>query len=116
LPHERLSSLTLCQSKTQLEAQATPTTLDIEYTVCCTLVLLSAAHHCKICESDDKFGQLVAFLRSTQTKERSKFIVYFSTCACVSYFARLLAEFVKMDDFPILMLHSKLTTKVGCSS
>lgn len=39
----------------------------------------------QVCEADQKFNQLIYFLKQNKT---SKHIVFFSTCACVEYFSK----------------------------
>eukprot|EP00794_Sanderia_malayensis_P013842 gene13842-15288_t len=56
-----------------------------------------------ICESDEKFTQLVAFLRMHKD---AKHIIFFNTCACVEYFSRMLKLILKKAD--ILSLHGKM--------
>uniref|UniRef100_A0A3Q3D5M9 ATP-dependent RNA helicase n=1 Tax=Hippocampus comes TaxID=109280 RepID=A0A3Q3D5M9_HIPCM len=45
-----------------------------------------------VCRAEDKFNQLVAFLRQ---HKHQKQLVFFSTCACVEYFGRALEILVK---------------------
>ena len=66
-----------------------------------------------MCEADEKFSQLVAFLTARRDADSTfKAIVYFSTCACASYFAKLLGATVATPAMPILTLHSKMSPKV----
>ncbi|KAJ1337033.1 hypothetical protein BSLG_006793 [Batrachochytrium salamandrivorans] len=52
-----------------------------------------------IVKPDEKLGKLLYLLNSNQDK---KFIVYFSTCACVDYFYKVLSKW----NVPNLQLHS----------
>ena len=67
-----------------------------------------------VCRPDRKFVQLG---RLVQREPGLKFIVYFSTCACVEYFARLLLALKKekigslFDEVTIVALHGKMDTK-----
>ncbi len=63
-------------------------------------------------EQDVKFDQLVAFLTQTQKQSPSKFIVYFSTCACANYFGQQMKLLIDLPNFPILILHGKIAPKV----
>ncbi|XP_051906626.1 ATP-dependent RNA helicase DDX55 isoform X1 [Hippocampus zosterae] len=59
-----------------------------------------------VCRAEDKFNQLVAFLRQ---HKRQKQLVFFSTCACVEYFGRALETLVK--KVPIHCIHGKMKHK-----
>ncbi|XP_077863424.1 ATP-dependent RNA helicase DDX55-like, partial [Saccoglossus kowalevskii] len=59
-----------------------------------------------ICETDEKFNLLVAFLRKHKT---SKHIVFFSTCASVEYFSCGLADLLK--PMTLLSLHGKMKAR-----
>eukprot|EP00795_Rhopilema_esculentum_P015125 gene15125-6311_t len=61
-----------------------------------------------ICEIQEKFSQLVAFLK--QHKDE-KHIVFFNTCACVEYFSRVLKLILKKAD--LMSLHGKMKGKRG---
>ncbi|XP_038058990.1 ATP-dependent RNA helicase DDX55-like [Patiria miniata] len=56
-----------------------------------------------ICESDEKFNLLVAFLRKHRDE---KHMIFFSTCHCVDYFSKALSEILKKTT--ILSLHGKM--------
>jgi ATP-dependent RNA helicase DDX55/SPB4 len=76
--------------------QATPSSLQVHYT-CVPL--------------DEKFNQLVAFLRA-QVHEKRKMILYMCTCACVDYYARVLPAMPGLRKVPIVPLHRKIAAKV----
>lgn len=59
-----------------------------------------------ICKADEKFNQLVHFLRSRQ---QEKHLVFFSTCACVEYYGKALEALVKRVR--ILCIHGKMKYK-----
>ncbi|XP_053501760.1 ATP-dependent RNA helicase DDX55 [Ictalurus furcatus] len=59
-----------------------------------------------ICRTEDKFNTLVAFLRQ---HKHEKQLVFFSTCACVEYFGRVLEVFIK--NVTILCIHGKMKDK-----
>ncbi|XP_071789913.1 ATP-dependent RNA helicase DDX55-like [Asterias amurensis] len=71
-----------------MAAQRTPTTLKNYYLVC---------------ESDEKFNLLIAFLRKHKDE---KHMLFFSTCHCVDYFTKALVEILKKTT--ILSLHGKM--------
>ena len=61
------------------------------------------------CPLDQKLNQLVHFLRQHPD---SKVIVYFMTCACVQYFAAVIAECLKDDRARLVVpLHGKATAR-----
>ncbi|KAM4634546.1 ATP-dependent RNA helicase DDX55 [Polymixia lowei] len=72
-------------------AQKTPARLSNYYTVCRT---------------EDKFNNLVAFLRQ---HKHEKQLVFFSTCACVEYYGRALETLVK--NVSIHCIHGKMKNK-----
>ena len=55
-----------------------------------------------ICESEQKFSFLVDFL---QKHKGEKHMLFFSTCACVDYFSKLLLQILKHTE--ILAIHRK---------
>ncbi|XP_077442521.1 ATP-dependent RNA helicase DDX55 [Vanacampus margaritifer] len=59
-----------------------------------------------VCRAEDKFNQLVAFLRQ---HKHQKQLVFFSTCACVEYFGRALETLVK--KVPVHCIHGKMKHK-----
>ncbi|XP_031193821.1 ATP-dependent RNA helicase DDX55 isoform X2 [Mastomys coucha] len=63
-------------------------------------------NHYMICKADEKFNQLVHFLRSRQ---QEKHLVFFSTCACVEYYGKALEALVK--KVKILCIHGKMKYK-----
>uniref|UniRef100_A0A668W2E4 ATP-dependent RNA helicase n=2 Tax=Oreochromis aureus TaxID=47969 RepID=A0A668W2E4_OREAU len=72
-------------------AQKTPSRLSNYYT---------------ICRAEDKFNNLVAFLRQ---HKHEKLLVFFSTCACVEYYGRVLEMLVK--KVTIHCIHGKMKHK-----
>lgn len=72
-------------------AQKTPSRLSNYYT---------------ICRSQDKFNNLVAFLRQ---RKREKHLVFFSTCACVEYYGRALETLIK--KVTVHCIHGKMKNK-----
>ncbi|XP_051017406.1 ATP-dependent RNA helicase DDX55 isoform X1 [Acomys russatus] len=63
-------------------------------------------NHYMICKADEKFNQLVHFLRSHQ---QEKHLVFFSTCACVEYYGKALESLLK--KVKILCIHGKMKYK-----
>uniref|UniRef100_A0A8D3D772 ATP-dependent RNA helicase n=1 Tax=Scophthalmus maximus TaxID=52904 RepID=A0A8D3D772_SCOMX len=59
-----------------------------------------------ICRSDEKFNNLVAFLRQ---HKHEKNLVFFSTCACVEYYGRILEALVK--KVAVCCIHGKMKNK-----
>ncbi|XP_078277226.1 ATP-dependent RNA helicase DDX55 isoform X2 [Rhinoraja longicauda] len=59
-----------------------------------------------ICRADEKFNQLVAFLRQ---HKKQKHLVFFSTCACVEYYGSGLGKVVK--NVRIMCIHGKMKHK-----
>ncbi|KAF4527133.1 hypothetical protein B566_EDAN007234 [Ephemera danica] len=59
-----------------------------------------------VCEPQNKFAQLIAFLRHQRVCGTAKFMVFFSTCACVEYFEKLITKFV--SDLTIFSIHGKM--------
>ncbi|XP_031570437.1 ATP-dependent RNA helicase DDX55-like, partial [Actinia tenebrosa] len=56
-----------------------------------------------ICESEEKFSQLIGFLRA---RKDQKHMVFFSTCACVNYFSKALAKFI--PSVTMMALHGQM--------
>ncbi|RKP23405.1 P-loop containing nucleoside triphosphate hydrolase protein, partial [Syncephalis pseudoplumigaleata] len=73
--------------------QRTPATLQIGYLVC---------------RPDRKLAQLIRLILRDPSK---KYIVYFSTCAVVDYFSRLLAKLPRLKQIPLFALHGKQDPK-----
>ncbi|CAH7244335.1 ATP-dependent RNA helicase DDX55 [Phodopus roborovskii] len=63
-------------------------------------------NHYMICKADEKFNQLVHFLRNHQ---QEKHLVFFSTCACVEYYGKALEALLKRVR--ILCIHGKMKYK-----
>lgn len=63
-------------------------------------------NHYMICKADEKFNQLVHFLRNRQ---QEKHLVFFSTCACVEYYGKALEALVQRVK--ILCIHGKMKYK-----
>uniref|UniRef100_H2VDY0 ATP-dependent RNA helicase n=1 Tax=Takifugu rubripes TaxID=31033 RepID=H2VDY0_TAKRU len=61
-----------------------------------------------ICRSENKFNNLVAFLRQ---HKHEKNLVFFSTCACVEYFGRALETLIKKAT--VCCIHGKMKDKLG---
>uniref|UniRef100_A0A7M4FM17 ATP-dependent RNA helicase n=1 Tax=Crocodylus porosus TaxID=8502 RepID=A0A7M4FM17_CROPO len=59
-----------------------------------------------ICRADEKFNQLVHFLRQ---HKQEKHLVFFSTCACVEYYGKALESMVK--NAKIMCIHGKMKHK-----
>lgn len=59
-----------------------------------------------ICRSENKFNNLVAFLRQ---HKQEKHLVFFSTCACVEYYGRALETLVK--KVAVHCIHGKMKNK-----
>ncbi|XP_029940971.1 ATP-dependent RNA helicase DDX55 [Salarias fasciatus] len=59
-----------------------------------------------VCRSEDKFNNLVAFLRQ---HKHQKLLVFFSTCACVEYYGRALEVLVKKTS--VRCIHGKMKHK-----
>uniref|UniRef100_A0A673CR78 ATP-dependent RNA helicase n=1 Tax=Sphaeramia orbicularis TaxID=375764 RepID=A0A673CR78_9TELE len=72
-------------------AQKTPSRLSNYYT---------------ICRTEDKFNNLVAFLRQ---HKHEKLLVFFSTCACVEYYGRALEMLIKKVS--VQCIHGKMKNK-----
>ncbi|KAI8587585.1 DEAD-domain-containing protein [Geranomyces variabilis] len=81
------------ESLTNAEEQRTPSSLEIGYL---------------ICTPAEKMVQLIALLRSETEK---KFILYFSTCACVDYFYKILSGLSQLRGFAFHSLHGKMDAK-----
>ncbi|KAH9248273.1 hypothetical protein BASA81_014075 [Batrachochytrium salamandrivorans] len=61
-----------------------------------------------IVKPDEKLGKLLYLLNSNQDK---KFIVYFSTCACVDYFYKVLSQNGMCPNLQLHSLHGKMDPK-----
>uniref|UniRef100_M3XQZ1 ATP-dependent RNA helicase n=1 Tax=Mustela putorius furo TaxID=9669 RepID=M3XQZ1_MUSPF len=59
-----------------------------------------------VCKADEKFNQLVHFLRN---HKQEKHLVFFSTCACVEYYGKALEALVK--GVQIMCIHGKMKHK-----
>uniref|UniRef100_A0A5F9D0D0 ATP-dependent RNA helicase n=1 Tax=Oryctolagus cuniculus TaxID=9986 RepID=A0A5F9D0D0_RABIT len=59
-----------------------------------------------VCKADEKFNQLVHFLRN---HKQEKHLVFFSTCACVEYYGKALEALVR--GVQILCIHGKMKHK-----
>ncbi|XP_013777410.1 ATP-dependent RNA helicase DDX55-like isoform X2 [Limulus polyphemus] len=66
----------------------------------------SLTNYYTICDPNQKFNCLVSFLRDHQ---QEKLIVFFSTCASVDYFSRLLEGILK--KLTIISIHRKMRKK-----
>ncbi|KZT11312.1 DEAD-domain-containing protein [Laetiporus sulphureus 93-53] len=63
---------------------------------------------CMICKSSEKLLQLARIISFEVTRQQSsRFIVYFSTCACVEYFYRILTPFLPPNT-KLYSLHGHL--------
>uniref|UniRef100_A0A8D0IJ82 ATP-dependent RNA helicase n=1 Tax=Sus scrofa TaxID=9823 RepID=A0A8D0IJ82_PIG len=59
-----------------------------------------------VCKADEKFNQLVHFLRN---HKQEKHLVFFSTCACVEYYGKALEALVR--SVKIMCIHGKMKYK-----
>ncbi|XP_040843050.1 ATP-dependent RNA helicase DDX55 isoform X2 [Ochotona curzoniae] len=59
-----------------------------------------------VCKADEKFNQLVHFLRN---HKQQKHLVFFSTCACVEYYGQALEALVR--GVQVLCIHGKMKHK-----
>uniref|UniRef100_A0A8D2DAL7 ATP-dependent RNA helicase n=1 Tax=Sciurus vulgaris TaxID=55149 RepID=A0A8D2DAL7_SCIVU len=59
-----------------------------------------------VCKADEKFNQLVHFLRN---HKQEKHLVFFSTCACVEYYGKALEALVR--SVKIMCIHGKMKNK-----
>ncbi|XP_024614303.1 ATP-dependent RNA helicase DDX55 isoform X3 [Neophocaena asiaeorientalis asiaeorientalis] len=59
-----------------------------------------------VCKADEKFNQLVHFLRN---HKQEKHLVFFSTCACVEYYGKALEALVK--GVKVMCIHGKMKYK-----
>ncbi|XP_021554182.1 ATP-dependent RNA helicase DDX55 isoform X3 [Neomonachus schauinslandi] len=59
-----------------------------------------------VCKADEKFNQLVHFLRN---HKQEKHLIFFSTCACVEYYGKALEALVKRVK--IMCIHGKMKHK-----
>ncbi|CAK6439956.1 unnamed protein product [Pipistrellus nathusii] len=63
-------------------------------------------NHYMVCKADEKFNQLVHFLRN---HKQEKHLVFFSTCACVEYYGKALEALVKGVE--VMCIHGKMKFK-----
>ncbi|XP_040106608.1 ATP-dependent RNA helicase DDX55 isoform X2 [Oryx dammah] len=63
-------------------------------------------NHYMVCKADEKFNQLVHFLRN---HKQEKHLVFFSTCACVEYYGKALEALVK--GVKVMCIHGKMKYK-----
>ncbi|PVD31316.1 hypothetical protein C0Q70_06728 [Pomacea canaliculata] len=66
----------------------------------------SLKNYYMIADADEKFSQLLRFLRDHY---QEKLLLFFSTCACVDYFSRCLQAILK--KMTVLAIHSKMKQK-----
>ncbi|KAM5237714.1 ATP-dependent RNA helicase DDX55 [Ctenodactylus gundi] len=59
-----------------------------------------------VCKADEKFNQLVHFLRN---HKQEKHLVFFSTCACVEYYGKALEALVR--NVKVMCIHGKMKYK-----
>ncbi|ODN80662.1 ATP-dependent rRNA helicase SPB4 [Cryptococcus amylolentus CBS 6039] len=66
------------------------------------------------CRNAEKTLQLIRLLQSESRApfEASKYIVYFSTCAAVDYFYRVLSRLPRLSKFHLTSLHGDLPPKI----
>ncbi|CAG8500563.1 6557_t:CDS:10 [Ambispora leptoticha] len=76
------------------DEQRTPSTLQISYIVC---------------EPHQKLSQLLRLLKAETLAK--KFIIYFSTCACVDYFYKIFAKLPQFKQFSVYSLHGQMDPK-----
>ncbi|XP_067929524.1 ATP-dependent RNA helicase DDX55-like [Watersipora subatra] len=60
-----------------------------------------------ICEADEKFNQLIYFLKQNK---KSKHMVFFSTCACVEFYAKAMQSILP-KVIEVIALHGKMKKK-----
>ncbi|KAF6080922.1 DEAD-box helicase 55 [Phyllostomus discolor] len=60
-------------------------------------------NHYMVCKADEKFNQLVHFLR---THKQEKHLVFFSTCACVEYYGKALEALLR--GVQVMCIHGKM--------
>ncbi|RSH94612.1 ATP-dependent rRNA helicase spb4 [Saitozyma podzolica] len=65
-----------------------------------------------ICRHAEKTVQLVRLLQREASNEAAKFIVYFSTCAAVDYFYRILSHLPALSAYHMTSLHGDLPPRV----
>ncbi|KAM5312436.1 ATP-dependent RNA helicase DDX55 isoform 2-T2 [Glossophaga mutica] len=63
-------------------------------------------NHYMVCKADEKFNQLVHFLRN---HKQEKHLVFFSTCACVEYYGKALEALVRGVE--VMCIHGKMKYK-----
>ncbi|PNF27904.1 ATP-dependent RNA helicase DDX55 [Cryptotermes secundus] len=62
------------------------------------------ANYYTVCKPEEKLATLVGFLRSQGSHQ--KFMLFFSTCACVEYFAAVLK--VLLAEFQVFAIHGRM--------
>ncbi|KAK7895490.1 hypothetical protein WMY93_020815 [Mugilogobius chulae] len=70
-------------------------------------ILFASLLRKKVCRPEDKFNNLVAFLRQ---HKHEKNLVFFSTCACVEYYSRALETLIKKVE--VQCIHGKMKINV----
>ncbi|OCF57959.1 ATP-dependent rRNA helicase SPB4 [Kwoniella mangroviensis CBS 10435] len=66
-----------------------------------------------ICRQAEKTLQLIRLLRSEVNKnEAAKFVVFFSTCAAVDYFYRILSRLSPLSSYHLTSLHGDLPPRI----
>jgi ATP-dependent RNA helicase DDX55/SPB4 len=91
--------------------QRTPSTLKNFYMVIkfFILILYSFFFIYKICEPNEKLSQLIHFINEQRP---AKIMIFFSTCACVQYFASILKHLFRSSrSTTIYSIHRKLRNK-----
>lgn len=69
----------------------------------------SLTNHYAIVEPQNKLAAIVGFILSEAAKtpgDPGKYMIFMSTCACVSYFSIILAKL--LENLPVLCLHGKM--------
>ncbi|XP_059478620.1 ATP-dependent RNA helicase DDX55 [Neocloeon triangulifer] len=69
----------------------------------------SLANYYMICEPQNKFSQLIEFVKINSSEASGKFMIFFATCACVEYFGYLLSKC--LSDTKIFSIHGKMKEK-----
>ncbi|CAB3365352.1 Hypothetical predicted protein [Cloeon dipterum] len=69
----------------------------------------SLANYYMVCEAQDKFSQLIEFIKHNTSEENGKFMIFFATCACVEYFGFLLSKCLK--GLQVFSIHGKMKEK-----
>ncbi|WVN85706.1 uncharacterized protein L203_100856 [Cryptococcus depauperatus CBS 7841] len=65
-----------------------------------------------VCRHAEKTLQLIRTLQAESRKEAAKFIIFFSTCAAVDYFYRVLSRLPILSHFHLTSLHGDLPPNV----